>query len=158
MVITCEQLCLTSRVSKAERKATTLAHLCLRQNMASIFALKEIEQRKFVKVPRSARSRFCDLQNAHHVECCIIEQYFVKENIELCTVFCSGKLCAEDSFDDSADEAHLPLSAALRGKIIVTSHLRSMIDDSKLLLDIKKLYGSDFFDDAVQVLFRYVSG
>ena len=112
-LITCEQLCLTSRVSEVERKET-LAHLCLRQNMASIFALKENEQRKFVKVPRSARSRFCDLQNVHNVECCVIEQYFVKENVELCTVFCSDKLCAEDTFDNSADEAHLPVSAVSR--------------------------------------------
>ncbi len=126
--------------------------------MASIFALKENEQRDFVKVSRSARSRFCDLQNAFHVEYCIIEQYFVMENTELCTMFCSDRLGAEDTFDDSAGETNSPATATLRGKIIVTSHLRSMIDDSKLLLDIKKLYGSDFFDDAVNALKRRVSG
>ena len=125
--------------------------------MASIFALKENEQRDFVKVRRSAMSRFCDLQNAFHVDCNIIEQYSVMENIELCTIFCSDKLRAEDTFDDSADETYLPVTATLRGKIIVTSHLRSMIDDSKLLLDIKKLYGSDFFDDAVHLFERRIS-
>ena len=125
--------------------------------MASIFALKENEQRDFVKVRRSAMSRFCDLQNAFHVDCNIIEQYFVMENVELRTMFCSDKLRAEDTFDDSADESNLPVTATLRGKIIVTSQLRSMIGDSKLLLDIKKLYGSDFFDDAVHLFERRIN-
>ena len=88
------------------------------------------------------------------MDCNIIEQYFVVENIELYSMFCSDKLRAEDTFDDSADKNQLPVTATLRGKIIVTSHLRSMIDDSKLLLDIKKLYGSDFFDDAVNLFER----
>ena len=79
------------------------------------------------------------------------------EIIELCSTFCSDKLRAEDTFDDSADETNLPVTATLRGKIIVTSHLRSIIDDSKLLLDIKKLYGSDFFDDAVHLFERRIS-
>ena len=90
------------------------------------------------------------------MDCSIIEQYFVIENIELCTMFCSDKLRAEDTFDDSTDESHLPVTATLRGKIIVTSHLRSMVDDSKLLLDIKKLYGSDFFDDAIHLFERRI--
>ena len=64
---------------------------------------------------------------------------------------------AVTSFDDSADETNLPVTATLRGNIIVTSHLRSIIDDSKLLLDIKKLYGSDFFDDAVHLFERRIS-
>ena len=125
--------------------------------MASIFALKENEQRDFVKVRRSAMSRFCDLQNVFHVDCNTIEQYVVMENIELRTMFCSDKPRAEDTFDDSADESSLPVTATLRGKIIVTSQLRSMIGDSKLLLDIKKLYGSDFFDDAIHLFERRIS-
>ena len=64
-----------------------------------------------------------------------MEQYSVMENIELCTMFCSDELRAEDFLDDeSADHNNLPVAATLRGDIIVTSHLRSVVDDNKLLL------------------------
>ena len=125
--------------------------------MASIFALKKNEQRDFVKVPRSARWKFCDLQNAHYMKCHIIEQYSVMENIELCTMFCTDELQAEDFFEDeSADHTNLPVTALLRGNIIVTSHVCSVVDDSKLLLDIQKLYGTYFYYDAV-LLARQIS-
>ena len=127
--------------------------------MVSIFALEKDEQRNFIKVPRSAQSKFCDLQNTYYVKCCIIERYSVVENIELCTMFCSDELRAEDLFDDeSADHTSLPATATLRGNIMVTSYVHNVVGNNKLLLDIKKLYGSDFFDDAVQVLGRHVSG
>ena len=119
--------------------------------MASIFALKRNEQRDFVKVPRSARSKFCDLQNAHYVKCYIIEQYSVTEDIELCTLFCNDELEAEDfSNDESADDTNLPVTATLQGNSILTSHLRSVVDGNKLLLDIQTLYGTYIFLDEVQ--------
>ena len=59
--------------------------------MASIFALEKNEQRDFVKVPRPAQSKFCEIENAHYVKCYTIEQYSVMENIELCTMFCSDE-------------------------------------------------------------------
>ncbi len=70
-------------------------------------------------------------------------------------MYCSDELRAEDFFgDESADHTNLPVTATLRGNIIVTSHLRSVIDDSKLLLNMQKLYGTYFFYDAVQLLAR----
>ena len=127
--------------------------------MASIFAVNKNEQRDFVKVPRSARSKFSEIESAYYVKCHTIEEYPVMENIELRTLFYSDELEAEDfSDDDDEDESpgdnSLPVTTVLRGNIIATSHLRSMIDDSKLLLDIKKLYGSDFFDEAVHLFER----
>lgn len=87
-----------------------------------------------------------------------MEQYSVMENIELCTMFCSDELRAEDFLDDeSADHNNLPVTATLRGDIIVTSHLRSVVDDNKLLLDIQKLYGTYIFFDEVQLLERHIS-
>ena len=82
------------------------------------------------------------------------------EDIELCTMFCStsDELEAEDfSDDESANDNSLPVTTTLRGNIIVTSHVRSVVDDNKLLLDIKKLYSSDFFDDAVHLFERRIS-
>lgn len=124
--------------------------------MASIFVLNKHEQRNFVKVPHSARSKFCDLQNAHYVTCYIIEQYFVTENVELCTTFCFDELRAEDFFDDeSADVTNLPVTATLQGNTIVTSHLRSVVDGNKLLLDIETLYGTLIFFDEEQFIESY---
>ena len=80
------------------------------------------------------------------------------EDIELCTLFCNDELEEEDfSDDESADHANLPVTTVLRGKIIVTSHLRSVVGDNKLLLDMQRLYGTYFFYDAVQLLQRQVS-
>ena len=126
--------------------------------MASIFALEKNEQRNFAKVPRPARAKFCEIENAHYVKCYTIEQYSVMENIELCTMFCSDELEAEDFSDEEhADHINLPVNATLRGNIIVTSHLRSVVGDHKLLLDMQRLYGTHFFYDAVQLLQRQVS-
>ena len=126
--------------------------------MASIFVLNENEKRNFVKVPRSARSKLCDLQNAHYVKCCIIEQYSVMENVELCTILCFDELRAEHFFDDeSADDTNLPVTATLQGNTILTSHLRSVVDGNKLLLDIQTLYGTYIFFDEVQFIEGYVS-
>ena len=119
--------------------------------------MKKSEERVFIKVSRSARSKFCDLQDAHYVRCYIIEQYSVKEDIELCTMFCSDELGPEDFSDESAEDNSLPVTTTLRGNIIVTSHLRSLVDDNKLLLDIQKLYGTYFFEDAVHLLKRRIS-
>ena len=123
--------------------------------MASIFALKKNEQRDFVKVPRTARAKICEIDSAHYVQCYIIERYSVMEDIELCTMFCStsDELEAEDfSDDESADDNSLPVTTTLRDNIIVTSHLRSVDDDNKLLLDIQQVYGTYFFEDAVHLL------
>ena len=80
------------------------------------------------------------------------------ENIELCTMFCSDELEPEDfSDDDSADDNSMPATTVLRGNIIATSHLRSVVDDSKLLLDIRKLYGTYFYQDAVHLFERRIS-
>ena len=108
---------------------------------------------------RSARAKFSEIESAYYVKCYTIEEYSVMENIELCTMFCSDELEAEDFDDDdeSPGDNSSPVTTVLRGNIIATSHLRSMIDDSKLLLDIKKPYGSDFFDDAVHLLERRIS-
>ena len=73
-------------------------------------------------------------------------------------MFCSDELEAEDfPDDDSADDNRLPVTTTLQGNIIVTSHLRSVVDDNKLLLDIQKLYGTYFFTDAVHLLKRRIS-
>ena len=126
--------------------------------MASIFALKKNEQRNFVKVPRQARSKFREIENAHYVKCYIIEQYSVTEEIELCTLFCNDELEAEDfSNDESADDTNLPVTATLQGNSILTSHLRSVVDGNKLLLDIQTLYGTYIFLDEVQFIESYVS-
>ena len=128
--------------------------------MASIFALEKTEQRDFVKVPRTARAKICEIESAHYVQCYIIERYSVMEDIELCTMFCStsDELEAEDfSDDESADDISLPVTTTLRGNIIVTSHLRSVVDDNKLVLDIQTLYGTYFFEDAVHLLKRRIS-
>jgi len=115
--------------------------------------LKHSEERDFVKVPRWARPIICDLRNVYYVRCRIIEQYPALENIELCTMFCNDELREEEiSGDESADHTNSTAYATLRGHIIVTSHVRSVIDDSKLLLDIKKMYDTYFFQGAVQLL------
>ena len=127
--------------------------------MASIFAVKKNEQRDFVKVPRSARSKFSEIESAYYVKCYTIEEYSVMENIELCTMFCSDELEAEDfsnDDDDNADDKSMPVTTVLRGNIIATSHLRRMVDDSKLLLDIRKLYGTNFYQDALHVFERRI--
>ena len=127
--------------------------------MASIFAVKKNEQRNFVKVPRSARSKFSEIESAYYVKCYTIEEYSVMENIELCTMFCSDELEAEDfsnDDDDNADDKSMPVTTVLRGNIIATSHLRRMVDDSKLLLDIRKLYGTNFYQDALHVFERRI--
>ena len=127
--------------------------------MASIFAVKKKEQRDFVKVPRSARAKFSEIESAYYVKCYTIEEYSVTENIELCTMFCSEELEAEDFSDDddeSADHTKLPVTTVLRGNIIATSHLRRVVDDNKLLLDIRKLYGTNFYQDAVHVFERRI--
>ncbi len=128
--------------------------------MASIFALEKSKESGFVKVPRSARSRFCDLRNVYYVKCGIIEQYLVINDVELCTctLFCGDELREEETSDDeSAGHSNSPINATLRGSIIVTSHVRSVVGDNKLLLDVKKLYGTYFFHDAVQLLARQIS-
>ena len=126
--------------------------------MASIFALKKNEQRDFVKVPPSVRSKFCEIESAYYVKCYTIEQYSVMENTELCTMFCSDELEAEDFLDDeSADDNSMPVTTTLGGKFIVTSHLRSVVDDNKLLLDIRKLCGTYFYQDAVHLFERRIS-
>lgn len=72
-------------------------------------------------------------------------------------MFCTDELQAKDFFEDeSADHTNLPVTALLRGNIIVTSHVCSVVDDSKLLLDIQKLYGTYFYYDAV-LLARQIS-
>ena len=45
---------------------------------------------------------------------------------------------AEDFFhDESADHTSLPVIATLLDNIIVTSHVRSVVDDNKLFLDVQ---------------------
>ena len=84
----------------------------------------------------AARAKFCEIEAAYYVKCYTIEQYSVIENIELCTMFYSDELEAEDfSDDESADDNRLPTT--LRGNIIAASHLRSVVDDNRLLLDIR---------------------
>ena len=131
--------------------------------MASIFAVKKKEQRDFVKVPRSARSKFSEIESAYYVKRYTIEEYSVMESIELCTMFCSDELeleaedFSDDDDDDDADDKCMPVTTVLRGNIIATSHLRRVVDDSKLLLDIRKLYGTNFYQDAAHVFERRIS-
>lgn len=109
-------------------------------------------------MPRSARSKFCEIESAYYVQCYIIEQYSVMENVELCTMFCSDELEAEDFFDDeSADDNSMLVTTVLGGNIIATSHLRSVVGDNKLLLDIRKLYGTYFYQDAVHLFEKRIS-
>ena len=49
------------------------------------------------------------------------------------------------------------MNATLRDNIIVVSRLRSVVDDNKLLLDIQKLYGTYFVEDAVHHFDRRIS-
>lgn len=73
-------------------------------------------------------------------------------------MFCSDELEAEDFLDDeSADGNSMPVTTTLGGNIIATSHLRSLVDDNKLLLDIRKLYGTYFYQDALHLFERRIS-
>ena len=118
--------------------------------MASIFVLNKNEERNLIDVPLRARSKFCDWQKVYYVKSVIIEQYAVLE--ELCTMFCGDELSVEASDDESDDHLDSSATAPLQGNIIVTSYVRSVVGDDKLLLDIRKLYGTDFFYDAIQLL------
>ena len=52
-------------------------------------------------------------------------------------MFCSDELEAEDFLDDeSANDNSVIVTTTLGGNIIATSHLRSVVDDNKLLLDV----------------------
>ena len=109
-------------------------------------------------MPRSAQSKFSEIESAYYAKCYTVEEYSVMESIELCTMFCSDELEAEDfSDDDDADDKSMPVTTVLRGNIIATSHLRRVVDDSKLLLDIRKLYETNFYQDAVHVFERRIS-
>lgn len=127
--------------------------------MASIFVLEKSQERDFIDVPLRARSRFCNLQKVDYVKSRIIEQYAVLEDVELCTIFWGDELSVEESSaDESGDRFDISATAPLQGKLIVTSYVRSVVGDDKLLLDIKKLYGTNFFYDAIQLMSNPDSG
>ena len=117
-----------------------------------MFVLNKNEERNFIDVPFRARSKFCDLQKVYYVNSRIVEQYAVLEDIELCTMFCGDELSVEACDDESDDHLDISATAPFQGNIIVTAYVCSVVRDDTLLLDIRKLYGTDFFYDAIQLL------